>query len=81
MPTNKQLMVHLQVLGDSIYLPRKIGIVDRLITSHIDMAVTSDAFLQMYTYKQKNTFQYKIYITVVPEDEGQIIFIVFQLFC
>lgn len=76
-------MVHLQDLGDSIYLPRKIGVevVDRPITSHIDMAVTSDAFLQMYTYKQKNTFQYKIYITVAPEDEGQIIFIGFELFC
>lgn len=45
--------------------------------SHTGMAVTSDGFLQMYTYKQKNTFQIKINITVVPDDKGWLFFFFF----
>lgn len=38
------------------------------------MPVASDAYSQIYTYKQKNAFQIKIYIAVVPEHKGWVFF-------
>lgn len=44
------------------------------------MPVASDAYSQTYTYKQKNTFQIKIYIAVLPDHKGWVFFFNFFFF-